>query len=297
MITKTYYDMPYPSAVPTTMEGVKDYLDDITDWLADSLGLIIREDLTVEAPSYAQYSYVKFLAESASDDPYLAVYNPNLASGIRWNTFCISPVKKVTDNFMPVYVVFNASTNGNWATRNYGSIVVNYSSLGVNDYKHYIAVADMGDERKLAWVKSIKISTGIIVSRDNESLIYFGNIRMRGTLEKTCVVIADGPNSAWIDKYEQCACSTVLTTMAGLGIGAYNQTDGIIFDRNVGKEYILDVDFCIGEDAYIPNVYQYSDSKRQLYEGTVFSINDKRYIAAHVHVSSYAVLIIPEEVN
>lgn len=298
MITKTSYDMPYPSIVPTTMDEVKDYLDDIADWLAEALGLVVREDLTVEAPSYAEYSYVKFLAESASDDPYLAVFNPNIANGVRWSVYCVAPTKKVSNDFMPIIVPTNVSSFANYPNRANGAMVVNYSGLGAT-FKHSIVIADDAtNERKFAWIRSYQISTGNIFSKGNESLIYFGNIRMEGNLEKTCVMIADGANSAWMEKYEQCACSTALGAFPYLNANNYSGMSGIMYANNLGKEYLVEADYCIGEDAYIPNTLQYSDCGRQLYDGTIFTINNKRYISLHVHsTTGAAILITPEEVD
>ena len=94
MITKNTYEMPYPSAVPTTDEELQAYIDTLAAWIAEKLGLVVRSDLTVNKPEYAANSYVKFLAKDAESDPYLAVYNC-VAQSYKYQICCLSPVTKV----------------------------------------------------------------------------------------------------------------------------------------------------------------------------------------------------------
>lgn len=298
MFTKTSYDMPYPEVVPTTMDEVKDYIDTMAAWIAEKLGLVVREDLTADAPDYGQYSYFKYLAEDANSDPYLAVYNPNLSSSIRFSGIVISPVKKVTNYFMPVVVDGNVSSNPSNPNRTQTGIILNYSNLG-NTYKFSLLVVDCNDGRKVAIFKSFRVWDGSLVSKYSESFIYIGNIRMRGFLKRTCVVFSACPNSSWIEEYEQCASSTAILQSAGLlySNGYYNQLNGILPSSNSGKEFLVDINYYIGEDAYFVDFKEYSDTQKQLNTGSIISINNKKYLCIYQPSQYLACFVIPEEVS
>lgn len=297
MITKTLHDnMPFPSAVPTTMDEMSDYIDTLAAWMAEALGLVVREDLTVEAPSYAPYSYVKFLAESANADPYLAIYNPNTTASSRYSVIGVMVTKKSGNDFMPITILTNVGGSVSCPQKQAGGFSFFLNDFG-NTYRYGLIVADFNDGRKIAIFEVTQISNGNRTSQYNESMIYLGNIRIHNTLEKTCVILSSGFNSAWIGRYEQNACvSSVLTSSGPIRKASYS-VPAIYFNNLQGKEFMTKWPICIGEDAYLENIYQYSDSANLLYSGTIIEIDNKRYICAQT-ISSYdACFIIPEEVN
>lgn len=301
MITKTYYDIPYPSAVPTTMEGVKEYTDALAEWLAEKMGLVVRTDLNVMQPDYAANSYVTFLAKDAQSAPCLAVYKTNStysSSDLMWKNYGISPVTKVNNIYRPITIFANYNATASSFYRASSNIAFNISDLGVN-YKLGLVCIDFGDGRKLFCTRSTTVSTGALVSRASESCIFFTPINMDGHVVDTCLVISAGLNSSWIEEYDRRACDTEVTqlpTYSSLQNG-WTACHGIVFSTNIGKEFITDYDIALSNDTYVSNIFNYSDYHKQLYPGNVIMIDDKKYAVATIADMYSSVLLIPEEVN
>lgn len=301
MITKTYYDMPYPSAVPTTMEGVKEYTDTLAEWLAEKIGLVVRTDLSVMTPDYATNTYVTFLAKDAQSAPCLAVYKTNStysASDLMWKNYAISPVTKVNNTYRPINVFASYNNAENSFFRSGSNICFNINNLGVA-YKLGLVCIDFGDGRKLFCTRSTNVSTGTLVSRVSDSCIFFTPIKMDGHVVNACLVISAGINSSWIEEYDRRACDTEVTTLPiypNLHLG-WSATHGIIFSPNIGKEFITDYGIALSNDTYVFNICNYSDYQKQLYTGNVIMINDKKYAVATINDAYSSVLLIPEEVN
>lgn len=301
MITKTYYDMPYPSAVPTTMDGVKEYTDILAAWLAEKMGLVVREDLAVETPDYATNTYVTFLAKDAQSAPCLAVYKTNStysSSDLMWKCYAISPVTKVNNTYRPitVYATYNSGENAFY--RSGSSIGFNINNLGAT-FKFGLVCIDFGDGRKLFCTRSTNVSTGQLVSRVSESCIFFTPINMDGHVVNTCLVFSAGLNSSWIEEYDRRASDTEVTSLPVYGSiqNGWTACHGIIFSPNSGKEFITDYDIALSNDTYVSNIFNYSDYQKQLYTGNVIMIDDKKYAVATMSDSYSSVLLIPEEVN
>lgn len=298
MITKNIYEMPYPEAVPSTMEGVKDYIDTLASWLAEKLGLVVRNDLAVMAPEYATNSYVAFIAPSTESDPYLAVYNTNNTS-YKYTNYCIAPVKKTNNYFRPISIYSTWHNNGYWARAD-SNLVINIGSLGAQ-YKSPLIVIDFNDGRKIGCFRCINVSSGDIFLPTEQGSIYLGKIIMRGNEVDTCVVFSKGANSAWLEDYEQCAHSSELTVVPIIGkdyaYNTYFTNAGLIFGTGYGKDYMINLNYYIGIDAYIPNLKHFSDCNNQLTNGSVVTINEKKYACLYSLHASAAKILIPEEVN
>ena len=301
MITKTYYDMPYPSALPTTMDGVKEYTDTLVAWLAEKMGLVVRTDLNVMQPDYAANTYVTFLAKNAQSAPCLAVYKTNStysASDLMWKCYAISPVTKVNNTYRPIKVFdsYNASENAFY--RSGSNIGLNINNLGVS-FKFGLVCIDFGDGRKLFCTRSTNVSLGTLVSRSSESCIFFTPINMDGHVVDSCIVIAAGINSSWIEEYDRMASNTEVTQLPVYSSiqNGWTACHGLVFSTNIGKEFITDYDIALSNDAYVSNICNYSDYQKQLYTGNVIMIDDKKYAVATISDGYSSVLLIPEEVN
>ena len=66
---------------------------------------------------------------------------------------------------------------------------------------------------------------------------------------------------------------------------------------NLGKEFILDFDYCIGADAYVPNIIQYSDCQNAITNGSVLTINNKKYVCLYRRSSQSVKLLMPEYID
>lgn len=298
MITKNIYEMPYPSAIPVNMDEVKDYVDSLASWLAEKLGLVVRSDLAVETPDYATNSYVTFIAPDAEADPYLAIYNTTNSS-YKYQNYCIAPVKKTNNYFRPISV-YNTWTNNPYWTRTDSNLVVNISSLGVS-YKNALAVIDFNDNRKIGCFRCITVSTGDLYLPTEQGSIYLGKIIMRGNEVDTCVMFARGANSAWIEDYEQCAHSAEVTVMPVMGklyaYSTYFDNAGLTFGAGFGKDFLMKLNYYIGADAYIPNFVHYSDYNNQLTNGSVVTINSKKYACIYHEHNDAARILMPEVID
>lgn len=303
MLTKNVYDIPYPETTPVDMDGIKDFFDDtLVPFFAEKMGLVVRTDLAVMGPEYAANSYVCFLAPSASADPYLSIYNSNSANDYRFTVYCIAPVIKNENVFRPINVVGASGAASSFMHPNIlgGSITLQSSNFGT--YKSTLAMIDLNDGRKVAAFRCITISSGDFYAKISASSIYFGKIKMQGDLIDTCVVFAQGVNSSWIDEYEQCASSQYLTGRPGINLNSnYINNVGFLFANNLGKEALISFDFCIGEDAYIPNTFWYSDVRTasNINAGSIIMLDNKKYVCLGYPISALGQckLLIPEEVN
>ena len=299
MLTKNVYDIPYPETTPVDMDEVKNFFDEtLLPFFAEKLGLVIRTDLAVMGPEYATNSYICFLAPSAESDPYLAIYNVNNSGEIGRYSYAITPVKKVENYFRPWTIQTGGIVNDLRTVTRSGSTIL-LQGRELTTYKGYLVMIDFHDGRKVACFRSVRISDGIFVYQGGTSSIYFGPIKMNGNIVNTCVVLAAGFNSAWLTDYEQCACSTEITNIPIIYRGVYTQNSGLIYSSDIGKEFLISLDFCIGEDAYLPNCFWYSDcvSLSNLSVGTVLTINNKKYVCISYPNAIYTKLLIPEEVN
>jgi len=298
MITKNIYEMPYPEAVPSTMEGMKDYIDTLASWLAEKLGLVVRNDLAVMTPEYATNSYVAFIAPTAESDPYLAVYNAN-SGNYKYLCCCIAPVKKTNNYFRPISIYSTWHNTPYWARAD-SNLVVNYTGLGAQ-YKNSLIVIDFNDGRKIGCFRCTTVSSGDIYQPTEQGSIYLGKIIMRGNEVDTCVVFSKGANSAWLEDYEQCAHSSELTAVPIIGKdyvnSGYFTNAGLIFLAGYGKDYMINQNYYIGIDAYIPNFKHFSDCNNQLTNGSVVTINSKKYACIFNYHNNAAKILIPEEVN
>lgn len=298
MITRNIYDIPYPSTTPADLSEVKSFFDNtLLPFLAEKMGLVFRNDLSVTSPDYAANSYVTFLAPSANDDPVLSIFSVNNSSNsLNCKVYGITTVKKVGTIFRPVTSNMSANQTPGYIKRLGSYFTLQSQSFDTN--KSSLVVTDFNDGRKVFSFRSVTISSGVFSSPTDSASIYYGNIKINGTLKPTCVVISAGINSSWIDEYDQCACSTELTSIPTITKGIYySQNEGLVYTSNIGKEFLINLDFCIGEDAYIPKLIWYSNmtNPTNINAGTVLTINNKKYVV--LLITSGAILLIPEEVN
>lgn len=298
MITKNIYEMPYPETVPSTMEGMKDYIDTLASWLAEKLGLVVRNDLAVMTPEYATNSYVAFIAPTAESGPYLAVYNSNNSS-YKYLMCCIAPVKKTNNYFRPITIYGTWHNTPCWL-RVDSNLAINIGGLGAQ-YKSPLIVIDFNDGRKIGCFRCTSVSSGDITQPTEQGSIYLGKIIMRGNEVNTCVVFSKGVNSAWLEDYEQCAHSSELTVVPIIGkdyaYNTYFPNAGLIFGAGYGKDYMINLNYYIGIDAYIPNFRHFSDCNNQLTNGSIVTINSKKYVCLYSINNSASKILIPEEVN
>lgn len=300
MITRNIYDIPYPSTTPADLAGVKTFFDEtLLPFLAEKMGLYFRSDLSVTSPDYAANSYVAFLAPSENADPVLSVFSVNNASAsLNLKVYGIAPVKKVGSVFRPVSS--NMSTNQTAGNIKRWTSFFALQSQNFDTNKSSLVVIDFNDGRKVFSFRTVTISSGAFLNVYESASIYYGNIKINGTLKPTCVVLSTGFNSSWIDDYDQCACSTEISGEPSVSKGNYTQSNGIVYSSTVGKEFLISLDFCIGEDAYIPNLAWYSNmaNPANVNVGTVLNINNKKYVVVWMaNSSTYSILLIPEEVN
>lgn len=298
MITKNIYDIPYPETTPADMDGVKSFLDNtLLPFLAEKMGLVVRSDLAVMAPDYAPYSYITFLAPSANEDPCLAVWRSNYNNTSMNSAFAISAVTKSENTFRP-----NVATNGmtinlasSYVRKWSASIALQAANFQTN--KSSLVIIDMGDGRKIAAFRTIAISSGVIQYPGEQCSIYFGDIKMNGDTVNTCIVMAGGFNTPYFEDYEQPASSIAISEIPKNATNTYIGLMGFIYSNSIGKEYLISLDLCIGEDAYLPNCLWYSDCQRRLSAGSIFEIDNKKYVCVLPTTDYGFRLIIPEEVN
>lgn len=294
MITRNIYDIPYPETIPTDLAGAKIFFDEILlPFFAEKTGLVVRTDLNVMAPDYATNCYVCFLAPSAEADPYFAVVAKtvnNLA-----NVWFIAPLNKNGNIFQPSIYSQGASSQS-WT---YGECIILQGS-NFNVQKSYLISVDFNDGRKAFCFRTQRIDNSSHVESNRQGAIYIGPIRMKGNRITTCVVMAQGMNSAWLNEYDQRACSSIESVGIGWGTGSYGRSNlvGTMYNGNQGKRVLMGFDFCIGEDAYILNTYYYSDVLNEVYTGSVLTIDDKKYLCIRKgEYNDWMRLLIPEEVN
>ena len=287
-----YYDLEAPDETATTLDEVAEYVDYLADFFAEKMGMFIREDLTVKSPSYAQYSYVKFLSLTDGGDPVLCVYNINK------NAFPDAAVNFVfdvctasSDVWMPARVYdypFNNMAIG--AYRDIGNVIGNMSW---NTRKRTLKVIKLNDGRVYGILQAYIISTGARENAYESCSFLITSISIENNIEKT-LVLGEPFRSSYMTKYDRFPSGNTVSTLAYAKI-ANNSIYNALGFTDLNKEYLIKYNLNLGSNCYIPNMAMFSN-RQHSYAGNLVTINGKKYILYSCN-SSDSAYVIPEEVN
>ena len=286
-VTKTYYTWPLPASSYASLEKVIAYMDNtLAPFIANMYGFVIRNDLTVTSPSYAQYSHVIFFAEDSNSYPVLCLFNSNHATYYNKNFF-IGTVNYVGGVFKPIDTFTSGNQSRSIKTDSnspYG-FVFSYGSGSAKTTKF-----DFGDGRIL-FIMSCYSDGGTEYVDSGHPALYYAPTKVSGYVRNNWILFGYGIAISYLEEMEQYYTGSM----------KYMSRTSYKFRPSVtDREFLMKRDefwFADAGDASILNMYLFSNSRNKK-SGTGFTVGNKKYVILvdQDNNDTTCAHVIPEEV-
>ena len=316
LVQRTAEDFPLIKVTnETTFSDIKTYINDVANFLISKLGLVKRNDLTVDTdiarPSYIETTndaYVIFLTEPSQANPninypVLCIHNHYLYSGsqsINVYKYCfISVVKYAGNGFQSCYASSSGQPNFSGVTKEvYSSLQI---QLDADDIKCKGILNIFDDGRKYLGLADYNRNSGNFYQDRPQGGIFYTPVCPPNTTLQAYFLIGKCPGASYNETLDGFIGGEEpsRSELTNLRNGTWITASGFYPGKGKGKDYLLKFDFYIG-NAYIPNVCWFSDATNKCTVGKTVVINNERYMCIDTErdtSGNYCVLVIPEELG
>lgn len=293
--TKTVVTLPLRGGIaPADFDAMKLYIDECASIIAQSLGYVVREDLTAEKPSYATNSYIKFLAPDAQSAPDFTVANWDN----HFDFYRINVVNYISGIYQPYYYGDYINNYNQWLIKT--QVGAQWSVSNTNDKVNRIETLTFDDGRKLVSFLTCNADLTDYYVSGAFSILIGNGAYVDGTKYTKPILFAarpvfpyidslefidnfgDGDNFTWLDN------TSNIYAQLGFSTGS----------ANTGKESLINISaFWIGTTgrSYIPGLSRFTN-RQGARPGKKVIIKNEAYYIVSWGGSNKDALVIPEEV-
>ena len=272
-IETKFYKFPKPSTL-STMEQLADYFDEIKVLFVNKLGFYYKDRYT-----YNDVTYIDYYSDGENKDPIFCVYN----STGKKSMILISPCGTDGEDPVPLGGYTKMCSFGN---NIYGAmglysgtpwcIVFNMTLTynGILNCDLIVQDSKLADGRRAIFFKLYELNGGLPVQVSSIMGLFYTDVIYKDNLYlRDWFVMAGTFNSSYnseiqdhlsslnnLNKITNAGSSTQLPRLLGLNyITSLEEMGGLIPGLGQGKDYLIKQNLYVGEDAYIPSVYRYSN--------------------------------------
>lgn len=267
ILSNNFYELPTNGGdvSPSSAEGLETYMEEVKDFFINKLKFFqYGEKETIEEQN------IYYFSDKENGTPFFCFYNAPAKNTGYYNLYVISPCTFDGLKYRPLkYPLETDNTNfyyGSIGVRSdYPESITYYLGIMRWDYSNYTfkkIVQDIKfiDGRRVIFFKDYLKNTQQLINPENSCALFFTDIRFKNNLVKDWIFLTKAFNTSYNIEFQQHLSNINISNSQAirlLNIDSIEGTSGII--PSYGKEYLIKQNFYIGDEAYIPNIYRYSN--------------------------------------